>query len=392
MEIFLKQGVAATIVFPLLTAASATRKSGATLAAGDFKICRHTGGAWDVSNPDTATPTEVGSTGLYALPLTATELTPDDQQYPIVLACHDVAGAEWDDQAIIMRVFDRDVEDLTFPAISGRSLDVDADGKVLLQPSQTGVTIPTVTTLTNAPTGMALEASVQAVKAKTDNLPASPAATGDIPTEVEVSAVVAADLASAHGAGAWGPSGAAGAHTVTITVTDGTDPLSQCLVTVKDATDTTQRDQARTNAAGQVVFSLDTATYKVHVGPLPGYQSLAAQTLVVDGAETVTYALTAIAVGAPSTPDLCRVYGYEYQDGDAVAGRTVTAKLQGLPQTTDTVILEGEAVTATTNASGYWYLDLVQGKRYQISIPEAGVLRTITIPDQATLDLHTLLN
>jgi len=112
MEIFLKQGVAAQITFPLLAAGSAGRISGATLAAGDFKVCRHTGGAWDVSNPATAIPTEIGSTGLYELPLTAAELTVDDQKYPILIACHDAAGEEWDDQAIIIRVFSTDIDDV----------------------------------------------------------------------------------------------------------------------------------------------------------------------------------------------------------------------------------------------------------------------------------------
>jgi hypothetical protein len=112
MEIFLKQGAAAQITFPLLAAGSATRKSGATLAAGDFKICRHTGGEWDVSIPTTATPTEIGTTGLYELPLMAAELAVDDQKYPITIACHDVAGAQWDDQAIIIRLFDTDINDV----------------------------------------------------------------------------------------------------------------------------------------------------------------------------------------------------------------------------------------------------------------------------------------
>jgi hypothetical protein len=112
MEIFLKQGVAASIVFPLLEAGSATRKSGATLAAGDFKICRHTGGAWDIRNPTTAVPTEIGTTGLYELPMTAAELIPDDQKYPVIIACHDAAGAQWDDQAIVIRLFDTNIDDV----------------------------------------------------------------------------------------------------------------------------------------------------------------------------------------------------------------------------------------------------------------------------------------
>jgi len=98
-----RYAIATAIVFPLYTAGTNTRKTAATLAAGDFKILRHTGGAWTAGNPSTATPSEI-SAGMYALPLTATELTPDDLQYPIIVACHDAAGAEWDDASIIIQV------------------------------------------------------------------------------------------------------------------------------------------------------------------------------------------------------------------------------------------------------------------------------------------------
>ena len=118
MELVLKYAVAKTIVFPLLTAGSPTRKTGATLAAGDFIIARHTGGSWVTGNPSTATPTEIGTTGMYALPLTATELTPDDMQYPIVIACHDVAGAQWDDQAVLIRVHTYNMSDIA-PEVGG---------------------------------------------------------------------------------------------------------------------------------------------------------------------------------------------------------------------------------------------------------------------------------
>ena len=105
MEINLEQGVATSIVFPLLATGGATRISGATLAAGDVKIARHIGGVWDVSNPATPVPTEIGSSGVYVLPLTATELTVDDLIYDIVVTCHDVVGGEWDDQAIVIRLY-----------------------------------------------------------------------------------------------------------------------------------------------------------------------------------------------------------------------------------------------------------------------------------------------
>ena len=95
---------ATTIVLALNAAGTVNRKTGATLAAGDFKILRHTGGVWNVSNPATTTPTEIGSSGMYDLPITVTETTPDDLQYPVILACHDVAGAEWDDVTVIIQI------------------------------------------------------------------------------------------------------------------------------------------------------------------------------------------------------------------------------------------------------------------------------------------------
>jgi len=99
-NIYRKYANAASLTFALNTAGSVNRKTGATLASNDFKVLRHTGGVWNVANPTTTTPTEIGTSGVYVLPLTATELTPDDLQYPVIMAAHDVAGAEWDDVII----------------------------------------------------------------------------------------------------------------------------------------------------------------------------------------------------------------------------------------------------------------------------------------------------
>lgn len=99
-----RYGYATSIEFALNAAGTDGRKSSATLAAGDFKIARHTGGVWSVGNPTTTTPTEISTLGIYSLPLTLTELTPDDLQYDIHIACHDVAGAEWDDVDITIHV------------------------------------------------------------------------------------------------------------------------------------------------------------------------------------------------------------------------------------------------------------------------------------------------
>ncbi len=94
------------------------------------------------------------------------------------------------------------------PATAGRTADLDSSGRVLLQPTQTGVTIPTVTTVTGhtPQTGDAyavvnngtfgnsalktlvdilsayVDTEVAAIKAKTDALPSDPADASDIST------------------------------------------------------------------------------------------------------------------------------------------------------------------------------------------------------------------
>jgi len=78
-----------------------------------------------------------------------------------------------------------------------------------------------------------------------------------------------------------------GARTVTLTVTDGTDPLENARVRVTAGAESYVRS---TNASGVVVFSLDDATWDVVI-TLQGY-TFTATTLVVDGNETATYAMT----------------------------------------------------------------------------------------------------
>lgn len=185
--------------------------------------------------------------------------------------------------------------------------------------------------------------------------------------------------------------GAGGAFTVTLTVRDANtlEPLPDVLVTIKNSADTAIRDQARTDADGQVVFSKDAATYKVHIAA-PGYTSQV-NDLTVSANTPHTYDLDPIAIDAPSSPDLCRVFGYEYLNGDPVQSRQVIANLINAPQTTDTVILERTKVTRTTDADGYWFFDLVIGKRYRLFCEDAGLDKVVEIPNAVSVDARTFL-
>jgi len=79
------QNVAAKFLIPLIDPTSRPdRKTSASISTGDVKVLRHTSGSYNVANITTL-PTEVGSTGIYEVLLSATETNPDDTNFPITV-------------------------------------------------------------------------------------------------------------------------------------------------------------------------------------------------------------------------------------------------------------------------------------------------------------------
>jgi hypothetical protein len=215
-----------------------------------------------------------------------------------------------------------------------------------------------------------------------------------------IAEAVDTQLSSTHGAGAWTQDQVVGAYTVTVQVESETTggPLAGVRVTLKDATDTTLLDQKYTDPSGVCQFTVDAATYKVHVGNVAGYESLAAQTLVVTGSQTATYALNPLAISTPADPALCVVYGHIYLNGDPVSGADVTAKLTSKGAIADEILLSVQTLTATTDADGYFELELVRSDQfdsgegeYRVQIPTTGINQVVTIPNQASVNLADLL-
>jgi len=104
MEICRKSGVAGVFTVPLIDVSKRpSYKLNPIIVAGDVKVIRHTGGAWNVSNID-ATPGVIpGSTSNVLVELTDVELTTDDLKYPIIVQFIDqTAIKEWDDQTVII--------------------------------------------------------------------------------------------------------------------------------------------------------------------------------------------------------------------------------------------------------------------------------------------------
>jgi len=78
------KAVISSINFAIVDTTTGAYQSGITFTAGDTKILRHTGAAWNVANSASA-PVEISTTGVYTLALSGTEMTPDIDQYPITI-------------------------------------------------------------------------------------------------------------------------------------------------------------------------------------------------------------------------------------------------------------------------------------------------------------------
>lgn len=113
----------AFIMYAALVDASDSRrfKSGPTIASGDFKVSKDGGAFATLTNLPVATGVAV------QLSLTSTEMNADN----VTISCIDqTSPPEWLDQVINVQTSARQIDDLTFPATTGRSMVVDASGLV----------------------------------------------------------------------------------------------------------------------------------------------------------------------------------------------------------------------------------------------------------------------
>jgi hypothetical protein len=165
-------------------------KANPTLAIGDVKISTDEGAFANITTLPTVSPAAGRNV---KVSLSASEMNGDR----IVVQFVDAAGGEWDEVSVVVLTTAVTVDDLVRSTTPANTLAVDAANKVVGV-----VTVDTVTTLTGhtpqtgdnfarlgAPAGASVSADVAAVKvdsaaikAKTDNLPASPAAVGSAMT------------------------------------------------------------------------------------------------------------------------------------------------------------------------------------------------------------------
>ena len=94
-----------------------------TLAAGDFNVSTDGGSLGALATTPTVTP---ASSKMVKISLSAGEMNGDN----ITVVCSDAAGAEWCDLVVNIQTSARQVDDLAYPATTGRSMVVDSAGLV----------------------------------------------------------------------------------------------------------------------------------------------------------------------------------------------------------------------------------------------------------------------
>lgn len=218
----------------------------------------------------------------------------------------------------------------------------------------------------------------------------------EVTIDAASAALVDAVLTAAHGAGKWGAPGAgAGQYSITVNVVTneaGNPPLPGVIVTLQDALDTVVR-WGETDASGQLILTVDDGTYSLLLSAGARYQPFTPASVVVSGANvTRNETMVLQSVTPPASPSLCRVYAYEYLNGNPVSNRIIQAAMTSLPQKGTSILYEEGPVKTRTDATGYWFMDLVRGKQYILTIAEAKVKATITIPNQASYDVTGSFN
>ena len=170
-----------------------------------------------------------------------------------------------------------------------------------------------------------------------------------------------------------------GANSVTITVDDGTNPLENASVKM---TSGSESYTGTTNVSGQIVFSLDTATWNVAISK--AVYSFTPTTLAVSTTTTQTYSMSAIVVPASSAD---QVTGYLYMY-DSVGVIESGARLEYKITKVGSALgfgYDDTLKTVTSDTNGKVELpNLFKGATYNIRRGDSKRWYAIAIPSGAT--------
>lgn len=157
-----------------------------------------------------------------------------------------------------------------------------------------------------------------------------------------------------------------------------------------------------TNEAGQITVGLPDGTYTLQPITTPNYDddnpTATPWDLTVAGDTTKTVSSGVRVAAPPAYPNLCRVEGFIYTPGaQPEVGAAVKATLIGGPYFSASAGVVTTEQDATTNANGYFYIDLTRSddlelspggdgrKQYKLVIAVLKLDKMITVPNVASI-------
>jgi len=233
-----------------------------------------------------------------------------------------------------------------------------------------------------------------AIKAKTDQLTFTTSLHVDATASIDAASVrTALGMASANldsqlseiqsSVDAINTGAGSGAHTVTITVNDGTNPLQNATVTAW--VNNSQQGSVATNASGVGVLALDSATYTLNV-TCPGYDG-SSSSLVVNGNVSHTYSLTQTNI-TPSTGSQTTAYLTVVDaTGAAKAGVSVRLTITALATGTGLAVDDPSSVAVTGSNGLVQFSGQPQGASYSVYIGSGGGAYKGTLASASTSPL-----
>ncbi len=186
----------------------------------------------------------------------------------------------------------------------------------------------------------------------------------------------------------------------------GGDPVPDAQVSIKNsAGDEVSRGATDANGQATSLAVAGAGTYAIALVKSGWTFSDEALTISAsdESPKTAEYYGTAFDAGSPAQPGMCRVYDWikEVEDAAPVGSRQIKVELVDSPAAGPPVYYHDENSQATTDAEGYFYLDLVRsssmgGARVRIysanenGTPDGAIDRTIRAPDLDSAALSTI--
>ena len=184
--------------------------------------------------------------------------------------------------------------------------------------------------------------------------------------------------------------GNVGAYQIDITVNDdGGAPIQGCQVDCYDAANTNHLFRTFTDINGQVSVALDAGDYNFRLFA-SGFSFTVPEPLTVAADAPVTWVGTSLtSLITPSAPDLCVIFG-TIRDamGEPIAGACVEAYAV-TPQTLSGIQKGDQVVTTSTDANGWFQLELVRNLVVQFTIEGTAFDFERTVPDLPSQDVTT---